>query len=145
MPQMPRTSTWHLPQPDLETKEYWDAAREGRLLVKECRGCGRTFFYPRTYCPHCWSDDTAWTEASGRGRVYTFTVVHQNDLPPFNERVPYVVAIVELDEGVRMTSNIEGVEPDEVRCDMPVQVAFRKEQRDDEVVALPVFRPAEPS
>jgi len=142
MPQMPRTSTWHLPQPDLETQPYWDAAREGKLLIKHCNACEEDFFYPRTYCPKCWSSDTAWKEASGRGRVYTFTVVHQNDLPPFNERVPYVVAIVELDEGVRMTSNIEDV-ADKVRCDMPVQVKFREEQRDDDTIALPVFVPAE--
>ena len=69
-------------------------------------------------------------------------VVHQNDLPPFKDRVPYVVAIVELEEGVRMTSNIEGIDPDDVRCDMPVEVAFREEQRDDETVALPIFRKA---
>ena len=141
MPQMPKTMTWHLPQADQETQPYWDAAREGTLLIKECRSCGRSFFYPRAYCPRCWSGDTAWKEAAGRGTVYTFTVVHQNDLPPFNERVPYVVAIVELEEGVRMTSNIEGVAPEDVRCDMAVQVAFREEQRDGEPVALPVFRP----
>ena len=143
MPQMPKTKTWHLPVPDLETSEYWDAAREGRLLIKHCNGCGGDFFYPRTYCPRCWSADTEWKPSKGRGRVYTFTVVHQNDLPPFNERVPYVVAIVELDEGVRLTSNIEGVAPDEVRCDMSVHVSFREEQRDDDAVSLPVFVPAE--
>jgi uncharacterized OB-fold protein len=138
---MPKTATWHLPVPDLETREYWDAARDGRLLIKHCNGCGEAFFYPRTYCPKCWSDDTEWKESAGRGRVYTFTVVHQNDLPPFKDRVPYMVAIVELDEGVRLTSNIEGCVPEDVRCDMPVEVAFREEQRDDDVVALPVFRP----
>ena len=143
MPQMPRTATWHLPQPDVETQPYWDAARDGKLLVKECRACGRSFLYPRAYCPRCWSADTAWKEATGRGTVYTFTVVHQNDLPPFNERVPYVVAIVELEEGVRMTSNVEGVAQDDVSCGMAVRVAFREEQRDGETVALPVFRPAE--
>ena len=141
MPQMPRTSTWHLPVADLETREYWEAARGGRLLIKECRACGESFFYPRTYCPRCWSSDTEWKESTGRGRVYTFTVVHQNDLPPFNDRVPYVVAIVELEEGVRLTSNIEGCEPDDVRCDMLVTAAFRQEQRDDETVSLPVFEP----
>jgi uncharacterized OB-fold protein len=140
---MPRTATWHLPQPDLETQDYWDAAREGKLFIKHCNACGQDFFYPRTYCPKCWSIDTEWKEASGRGRIYTFTVVQQNDLPPFNDRVPYVVAIVELDEGVRMTSNIEGVAPDDVRCDMRVRVAFREEQRDDDTVSLPVFTPAE--
>lgn len=143
MPEMPRTKTWHLPQPDPETEPYWEAAREGRLLIKRCAACGKAFFYPRTYCPACWSADTEWIEASGRGTVYTFTVVHQNDLPPFNERVPYVVAIVELEEGVRMTANVEGIDPGDVRCDMAVRVAFREEPRtEDDVVALPVFRPA---
>jgi uncharacterized OB-fold protein len=143
MPQMPRTSTWHLPQPDLETQPYWDAARDRRLLIKHCNACGQDFFYPRTHCPNCWSADTEWKEANGRGRVYTFTIVYQNDLPPFNERVPYVVAIVELEEGVRMTSNIEGVAPEDVRCDMPVQVAFREEGGDDDTISLPVFQPAD--
>jgi uncharacterized OB-fold protein len=143
MPQMPRTATWHLPLPDAETAPYWDAAREGRLLIKRCRACSEAFFYPRTYCPRCWSAETEWVEASGEGTVYTFTVVYQNDLPPFRDRVPYVVAIVELAEGVRMTTNVEGVEPEAVRCGMPVRVAFREEPRDeDDVVALPVFHPA---
>jgi uncharacterized OB-fold protein len=141
-PKMPKTATWHLPVPDQETGPYWDAARERKLLIKQCRACGRPYFYPRAYCPRCWSSDTEWLEASGTGRVYTFTIVYQNDLPPFRDRVPYVVAVVELEEGVRMTANVEGCAPGDVRCDMPVQVAFREEQRDDETVALPVFRPA---
>jgi uncharacterized protein len=141
-PQMPRTATWHLPVPDQETTPYWDAAREGKLLIKQCRACGKPFFYPRAYCPVCWSPDTEWLEASGRARVYTFTIVYQNDLPPFRDRVPYVVAVVELEEGVRMTANVEGCPPEDVRCDMPVRVAFREEHRDDETVSLPVFRPA---
>lgn len=142
MPQMPKTPAWHLPVPDPETQPYWDAARQGRLMIKECRACRRPYFYPRAHCPRCQSTDTVWREASGRGTVYTFTVVLQNDLPPFRDRVPYVVAIVELEEGVRMTSNIEGCPPEEVRCGMPVVVAFRREQRDAETVAIPIFRPA---
>jgi uncharacterized OB-fold protein len=139
---MPKTATWHLPVADQETAPYWEAAGQGKLLIKQCRSCGKPFFYPRTYCPSCWSGETEWREASGRGRVYTFTTVYQNDLPPFRDRVPYVVAVVELDEGVRMTANVEGCPAEEVRCDMSVQVAFREEQRDDETIALPVFRPA---
>ena len=143
MPEMPKVATWHLPVPDLETAPYWEGTREGKLLIMECRSCGRAFFYPRNHCPRCWSTDTAWREASGRGTVYTFTVVYQNDLPPFRDRLPYVVAIVELDEGVRMTSNIEGIAPEDVQCGMPVQVAFRDEQRrEDEIVSIPVFRQA---
>lgn len=140
---MPRIPTWHLPRQDAETAPYWDAARDGKLLIKECRGCGAPFFYPRAACPRCWSVQTAWREASGRGSVYTFTVVYQNDLPPFRDRLPYVVAIVELEEGVRMTSNVEGIAPEDVRCGMPVAVAFREERRsEDDVVSIPVFRPA---
>jgi uncharacterized OB-fold protein len=139
---MPKTATWHLPVPDQETQPFWDAARERRLLIKECRACGKPFFYPRTYCPRCWSAETEWKESSGRGTVYTFTVVHQNDLPPFRDRLPYVVVIVALDEGVRMTSNLEGCAPEDVRCGMPVAVAWREEQRDGDTVVLPVFRPA---
>ncbi|MGZ4103746.1 MAG: Zn-ribbon domain-containing OB-fold protein [Actinomycetota bacterium] len=142
MPELPRTSTWHLPMADLETKPYWDAAAEGKLLIKHCDDCGRDFFYPRNHCPRCWSTDTSWKEASGEGTVYTFTIVRQNDLPPFKERVPYVVAVVELAEGVRMTTNVEGCPPEDVRCDLPVRVSFREEQRDDGPVYLPVFRPA---
>jgi len=142
MPQMPRTAMWHLPVSDLETQEYWDATAQGKLLIKHCNACDRDFFYPRAHCPRCWSTDTAWKEASGLGTIYTFTTIHQNDLPPFRDRVPYVIAIIELDEGVRMTSNIEGIEPDAVRCGMPVQVSFREEQRDEGSVFLPVFRPA---
>lgn len=143
MPEYPRTATWHLPVADVESRRYWDAASKGTLLIKNCRRCRRPYFYPRDHCPRCWSTDTEWIEASGRGTVYTFTVVHQNDLPPFNERVPYVVAVVDLDEGVRMTTNIEGCAPDAVRCGMPVRVAFRQEKRSDEdSVHLPVFVPA---
>ena len=108
MPHLPRTATWHLPVPDLETAPYWEGTGSGRLLIKHCDACGRDFFYPRSHCPRCWSSSTSWKEASGDGVVYTFTIVRQNDLPPFKERLPYVVAIVELDEGVRLTSNIEG-------------------------------------
>ena len=142
MPDMPKVATWHLPVADLETAPYWEGTNAGKLLIKRCRSCSRAYFYPRNHCPNCWSTDTEWIESSGRGTVYTFTVVYQNDLPPFRDRVPYVVAIVELDEGVRMTSNIEGVDAGQVRCGMPVQVAFREEPRGEDTVALPVFRPA---
>ena len=142
MPQMPRTATWHLPQPDVESAPYWEGAAAGKLMIKRCRACERAYFYPRAHCPACWSTDTEWIEASGDARVYTFTIVRQNDLPPFRDRLPYVVAVVELDEGVRMTSTIEGCAPEDVRCEMPVQVTFRAEQRDDDAVHLPVFVPA---
>ncbi|MCX3286725.1 OB-fold domain-containing protein [Streptomyces sp. NEAU-H22] len=97
-----------LPEPDAFTRTYWDAAAEGRLLIRRCGACGRAHHYPREFCPHCWSEDVTWETASGRATLYTWSVVHRNDLPPFAERVPYVAAVVELAEGPRMMTEIVG-------------------------------------
>ena len=128
-----------LPQPDLETQPFWDACKDGKFLLRHCNACNRDHYYPRPFCPSCWSDDVSWKEASGRGNVYTYSVVHVNDLPPFHERVPYVAAIVELDEGPRVMTNVEGVAFDDVRVGMPVTVDFKPISDD---VTIPVFRPA---
>jgi uncharacterized OB-fold protein len=130
--------TFHVPSPDVETQAWWDAAREHRLLIKRCSACGRPHFYPRPFCPFCWSDDVDWEQASGRASLYTWSVVHRNDLPPFHERVPYVAAIVELEEGPRMATNIEGCGPGDLKVGMAVEVGFR----DEGAVVVPVFRPA---
>jgi hypothetical protein len=127
-----------LPTPDDETQPFWDAAREGRLLIKRCASCGRAHHYPRPFCPYCWSSEVAWEQASGAGTVYAFSVVHRNDLPPFNERVPYVAAIVELDEGPRMMTNVVDCDVEDVRVGMAVEVTFRAI---DDNVSVPVFRP----
>jgi uncharacterized OB-fold protein len=128
-----------LPTPDDDTRTFWDAARQGKLLIKRCAACGRAHYYPRSFCPHCWSPEVSWEEASGRGSLYTYSVVHQNDLPPFNERVPYVAAIVDLDEGPRAMTNIVDCEFDALRVGMPVEVEFRDIGED---VSIPVFRPS---
>ena len=128
-----------LPQPDLETQPFWDAAREGHLLIKRCNACMRTHFYPRPFCPHCWSQDVEWMDASGRATLYTWSVVHRNDLPPFHERVPYVAAVVDLEEGVRLMTNVIGCEPDRLEIGMPLVVDYRPLTDD---ITAPVFRPA---
>jgi uncharacterized OB-fold protein len=128
-----------LPTPDAETQPFWDACKEGRFLLKHCNACGEDHFYPRPFCPKCWSTDVEWKAADGGGSVYTYSVVRQNDLPPFPERVPYVAAIVELDEGPRVMTNVEDDDVDAVEVGMRVQVAFR-EISDD--VTIPVFRRA---
>ncbi|MBX7161470.1 MAG: Zn-ribbon domain-containing OB-fold protein [Acidimicrobiia bacterium] len=128
-----------LPEPDPDTEAYWDAAADGRLLLRRCRGCGEHHFYPRPFCPHCWSDDVEWVEASGRATLYTFSIVRRNDLPPWPERVPYVPAVVDLAEGPRMMTNVVGCDPDDVRIDMDLVLDFRDE---DDGVRVPVFRPA---
>jgi uncharacterized OB-fold protein len=129
-----------LPTPDEETAPFWSAVNEHRLLIKHCTACGEYHFYPRPFCPRCWSREVEWFEASGRATLYTWSVVHNNDLPPFNERVPYVAALVELDEGPRMMTNVVGCAFDELEADMPLEVVF-EQVSDDPLVTLPRFRP----
>ena len=126
-----------IPSPDLETQAFWDGCRDGRFLIRHCNACGADHFYPRPFCPKCWSPDVSWKEASGRGTLYTYSVVHVNDLPPFPERVPYVAAIVELAEGPRMMTNVVGCDPVEVAIGQEVAVRFEE----DEDVWIPLFEP----
>ncbi len=128
-----------LPAPDDETQPFWDAAREGQLLIKRCADCGRAHFYPRPFCPFCWSSAVSWEAASGQAALYTWSVVHHNDLPPFSERIPYVAAVVDLAEGPRMMTNVVDCDPDRLEVGMRLQVAYR-EVADD--VTVPVFSPA---
>ena len=131
---------WYLPLVDSESEPFWQAAREGRFLIMHCRPCDRPYFYPRRYCPRCWSDQTEWREASGRGTLYTYSVVHQNPAPPFRDWSPYAVVVVDLEEGVRVMGNWDrSADLKRLVVGLPVQVTF--EQVNDEI-ALPRFRPA---
>jgi uncharacterized OB-fold protein len=127
-----------LPRPTAISAPFWEAARQGRLLLQYCPRCQRYIFYPRPYCIHCLGE-LEWREASGRGRVYSFTIVRRPATPAFADKVPYVYAIVELEEGVRMTANIVGCRPEEVRVDMPVRAVFEPAGDD---VSLVHFAPA---
>src|SRR5207244_11178627 len=127
-----------LPAPDPETQPFWDAAREGTLLIRRCGDCGRFHFYPRPFCPVCWSSNVERVEASGRATLYTWSVLRRNDLPPFPERVPYVAAVVALDEGPRGTTNVVDCEFDVLEIGMPLEVLFQEISED---VTIPVFRP----
>jgi uncharacterized OB-fold protein len=128
-----------LPTIDPWTKPHWDAAREGRLLIQRCPDCGRHVFYPRLECPYCASERLEWVEASGRATVYSYSVVESYPPSYFLDDIPFVIAIVELEEGVRMMTNIVECDPSDVRCDMAVEVLF--DHVTDEVT-LPKFRPA---
>lgn len=128
-----------LPTPDLETQPFWDGAREDKLLIRRCRDCHKTHFYPRPFCPTCWSTNVEWMEASGRATLYTWSVVHRNDLPPFGDRVPYVAAVVELEEGPRMITNVVESEFDSLEVGMALRVAYQPISDD---VTIPVFAPA---
>lgn len=129
------------PLPALEphTAPYWRAARERRLILQQCTRCQCVQFPPEINCTHCGASETAWIEASGRARLYTWTLCHPPLLPYFAERAPWAVAAVELEEGVRMTTQLAGIEPEQYVVDMPLVVDF--EPIDDER-AFVMFRPA---
>ncbi len=130
---------WYLPIVDSESAPFWQAAREGRFLIMHCRSCGRPYFYPRRYCPRCWSDETEWREASGRGTVYTYSIVRQNPAPPFSDWCPYAVVLVDLEEGVRVMANWDRtVELEQLAVGAPVRVVFEKIT---EEISLPRVRP----
>jgi hypothetical protein len=131
---------WNKPLPSIvgETRPYWESCRQGQLLIQKCDGCGEYQFYPRGICANCWSGEIKWVKASGKGTVWTFTVTYQNRTPGFDAG-PYVLALVELEEGVRMFSNIVECNPRDVRIGMPVQVTFVKAT---DQVTIPYFKPA---
>lgn len=134
---MSDTQTKPLPPIHPWTKPFWDGTREGKLLIEQCQECHHHIFYPRLSCPFCLSDRLGWIESTGRGTIYTFSVVQNNAPSAFLDDMPFVIAIVRLEEGVQMMTNIVGCDPAEVRCDMPVTVTF--EPLDDEIT-LPKFR-----
>jgi uncharacterized OB-fold protein len=127
-----------IPEPTAETEPFWAAARNKRLVVPRCPSCRSTWFPPTAMCPSCGTADCEWVEASGDGTVFSFVVVHRVYHPGFAGEVPYVVAVIELDEGPRLISNVVGIPPDQVRCDMPVRVTF-DEQRGGMII--PQFHP----
>lgn len=127
------------PMTDL-TQPYWDAARRQELVVQHCESCDHRPFPPRAHCPACGSATLTWRTVSGKGTVYSYTVAHRPPHPVFAEQCPLAVAIVELDEGPRMISNIVGCDPDALEVGMAVQIAF--EPIDESDVVLPVFSPA---
>jgi uncharacterized OB-fold protein len=111
-----------LPKPTESSRPYWDAAKRHELMLQRCGACNALIYYPRDRCPQCLSDNLKWQPVSGRGKVYSYTVVRRASTSSFSDK-PYVLAIVELDEGVRMTTNVEAP-PETVKVGMPVSVWF---------------------
>jgi len=131
---MAETKERKLPPPAIseETQAYWDAAGQGKLLVRKCKSCGQAHHYPRTICPFCFSDDTEWVEASGKGTIYSYSVMRRAP-------VPYAIGYVTLAEGPRMLTNIVDCDLDALKCDQPVTVVFKPT---DGGPPLPMFTPA---
>ena len=126
-----------LPEADETSKPFWDAAMEGRLVLMRCSDCGTWRLPSRQHCDNCLSDRYTWEQASGRGTVRTFGVMHQKYHPAWAAEAPYNVTIVELEEGPRLPTNIVQVNNEAIRVGMPVIVEF--EHHED--VALPKFKP----
>ncbi|MEM8562095.1 MAG: Zn-ribbon domain-containing OB-fold protein [Pseudomonadota bacterium] len=126
-----------LPHPTVLTRPYWEGAKAGKLMLQYCEHCGDYQFYPRIICSNCGGDNPVWREASGRGRIASFTVVRHPVSAAYE--TPYLVALIDLEEGPRMMSSLIEVEPDAVSIGDQVVVAF--EAWSDEI-DMPVFRPA---
>ncbi len=129
-----------LPQPTPETQPYWDGLRQHTLRLPYCAACQAYTFYPRPFCARCFSWDIVWRECSGRGVVHTFVINHR-PAPGFEDRAPYVIAVIELEEGPRLMSNLlldVPPTPDTVRVGMPVQIVYADVTP---AVTLPQFRP----
>lgn len=122
------------------TEAFWKATGSHSLLIQKCKGCASLIFYPRQRCPECWSAELGWQEASGEGKVYTFSIVKDMVEPRFAPDLPYVLAIVELDESIRMMTRIVECDPESVHIGMGVEVVF---EEITEHHALPFFRPAD--
>jgi uncharacterized protein len=128
-----------VPAPTPDTEAYFEGTRAGELRLQRCVSCNEAYFYPRSVCPTCGSDEVAWFVASGHGTLHTYVISHRA-APGFEAQVPYAIAVVELAEGPRMLTNIVGVAntPENLELDMDLVVEF--ESRGTQMV--PVFRPA---
>ncbi len=113
-----------LPQPNADDKPFWDGCKKHQLRFQKCLSCGLVRWPPSIICPICYSYDTEWIVATGKGKVYTFVVYHQAYHPAFESELPYVTAVVELEEGPHILTNIVSCSPDEVKCDMSVKVIW---------------------
>ncbi|MQG20528.1 MAG: Zn-ribbon domain-containing OB-fold protein [SAR202 cluster bacterium] len=126
-----------LPELHPEIAPYYTGGLRAELMIKFCPNCNISFHYPRTVCPECLKSDTVWRRASGKGTVYSYTITYQNLSPGFREEVPYVLALVDLAEGVRVMTNIIDCDPKDVSVGMPVEVTWERAEE----LAIPKFRP----
>lgn len=129
-----------LPVPNEDTAPFWEGCRQGQLLLKRCLACGAYRSYPAisVTCPRCLSMDYEWAPASGRGVVYTFGVARHTRDAAWREEIPYTIALVELEEGVRLFTNVVGIDPQQVTLGLPVEVVFDPVTPE---ISLPRFRP----
>ena len=128
------------PQPEVQpwSLPFWEGAKKGDLLIQHCKTCDANIFYPRKFCPKCWSADLDWIKASGRAAIYSFSTAYDMVEPKFWADLPYTIAYVDLPEGIRMMTRIVECNPDDISIGMDVEVVWNK--LDDDFF-LPYFRP----
>ena len=127
------------PAPTPLSEPFWEATRADTLKAQRCDSCQMFVWYPRDFCPECLGADLTWVQLQGTGTIYSFNVMRKPGNPMMGDEVPYVVALVDLDEGIRMTTNIVGVDPESVSCDQRVVVDWSVELEDGR--KLPTFTP----
>ncbi len=120
------------------SEKFWEGTKEGKLLIQCCNDCKSKIFYPRKFCPECWSANLGWMEASGKAKIHTFSTAYANVEPKFMDELPYTIAYVDLDEGIRMMTRIVECKPEDIKFDMEVEVVFHERGG----FFLPYFRPA---
>ena len=116
------------PEPTIDSKPYWDGLKERRLLLQQCGNCGLVRHYPRPMCAACHSLEVRWIESSRQGRLHSWTEVHHPFVPALRDEIPYVMATVELEEGVRLQCQMLGADAAALRLDLPVEIVFRDVQ-----------------
>ncbi|WP_393943741.1 Zn-ribbon domain-containing OB-fold protein [Comamonas sp. J-3] len=126
-----------MPQPTDITAAYWQAAQQEKLLLQHCQQCQNWQFFPRAFCCHCGSEDLSWQASAGKGKIYTFTINRRATHAFFKERLPYAVAMVELEEGPCMMANIIDSDLSRIAIGAKVQVCF---ERASDEITLPQFR-----
>ena len=126
-----------LPEVQPWTQAFWDGTRQGKLLVQVCQTCQARIFAPRKLCPQCWSSDLGWMESTGRGAIFAFTTAYSMVDPRFADDLPFTIAYVDLDEGIRMMSRIVECDPAELAIGTKVEVLFHPREE----FRLPYFRP----
>jgi uncharacterized OB-fold protein len=128
-----------LPVASGETKPFWDACKEGKFLIQKCKTCNEYQYHYRAFCSHCWFGEIQDIESKGDGNIWSFTVINRNRSPGFIDDVPYVVAMIEIEGGLKIISNVINCDPWKVYIGMPVKLTFTKAT---EEWTLPMFEPS---
>lgn len=119
------------------SEKFWEGTKQGKLLIQVCNDCKTKIFYPRKFCPECWSANLGWIEASGKAKINTFSTAYSMVEPKFMDELPYTIAYVDLDEGIKMMTRIVDCKPEDITFDMEVEVVFHERGG----FFLPYFRP----